>query len=267
MAKTAILYICTGVYKALWKGFYESFQNNFLPNTEKEYFVFTDARRLDYETEACVHKFYQKDLGWPDNTLKRFDMFLSIKEELLKFDYTFFFNANIRCCRPILEEEVLPLKEGENLVMAIHAKYFDKEPDTFSYDRNPECLAYIPYGTGEYYVMGSFNGGKSAAFLQMSETLSENTKKDLEKGIIALWHDESHLNHYLIGRTDVKILPASYVASEGETYPFKADMLLLDKNKFFDVEYVKAPGIKGKIIVLLKQVRRWQIAHISLKKR
>ena len=37
-----ILYICTGKYIAFWESFYESFEKNFLSDTIKNYYIFTD---------------------------------------------------------------------------------------------------------------------------------------------------------------------------------------------------------------------------------
>ena len=81
--KIAILYICTGKYDIFWKEFFESYEELFLPNSEKEYFVFTDAEEL-YAEKNCerIHRIYQEQLGWPKDTLMRFHMFDTISEQL-----------------------------------------------------------------------------------------------------------------------------------------------------------------------------------------
>ena len=93
--KIAILYICIGKYSIFWKDFYLSCEKYFIPNAEKEYFVFTDSDKIDFEdVNKNIHKIYQKNLGWPDNTLRRFEMFLNIRELATGCDFTFFFNGN-----------------------------------------------------------------------------------------------------------------------------------------------------------------------------
>ena len=108
MNRIAILYICTGKYDVFWKGFLRSYEKNFLPNSIKEYFVFTDAPSL-YGEDKCkrIHKIFQKKLGWPYDTLMRFQMFDSIADRLQEFDYVFFMNANCKCVSVITEEEFL----------------------------------------------------------------------------------------------------------------------------------------------------------------
>ena len=70
--KVGILYICTGKYDVFWEEFYKSCEKYFLPNSEKYYFVFTDSNHLyDEENNKNIKKYYQENLGWPDNTLKR----------------------------------------------------------------------------------------------------------------------------------------------------------------------------------------------------
>ena len=49
MTKVGMLYICTGKYTVFWPEFYRTFNDKFLPNCEKEYFVFTDAPAIEYE--------------------------------------------------------------------------------------------------------------------------------------------------------------------------------------------------------------------------
>ena len=144
-----------------------------------------------------VHKIYQETLGWPHNTLMRFNMFKRIEKELENFDYIFFLNANMLFV-DYVGEEILP--ETEGLLVARHPAFYDKEVDEFPYDRNEKSLAYIPYGEGEVYVQGAFNGGRSADFLKLINELDRNTNLDLENDVIALWHDESQLNRYIIDK-------------------------------------------------------------------
>ena len=174
----AILYICTGDYIVFWDDFFESFEQVFLPDFEKEYFVFTDAEKVYGEDNDDVHKIYQKNLGWPDNTLRRFDIFLKIKDTILKYDFAYFINANMRCVKEVKEEDFLPLATHENLAMVKHAGYYDKEVDKYPYEQNRDSLAYVSFDEGQYYVMGSLNGGRAANYMKMAEELSVNVEND-----------------------------------------------------------------------------------------
>ena len=171
MKNIAILYICTGKYDIFWEDFYKTSEKYFLNNSEKHYFVFTDAQSIYDENCDRVHKIYQKTLGWPYNTLMRFNMFKGIEEKLKEFDYIFFLNANMLFV-DYVGEEILPKEEG--LLVAKHPAFYDKDVDEYPYDRNEKSLAYIPYGQGDVYVQGAFNGGKSRDFLQLINELDKN---------------------------------------------------------------------------------------------
>ncbi len=251
--KVAILYISTGKYTVFWKEFYESYEKFFLPNTDKTYFVFTDTDKLPYRDKENVYIIPQKNLGWPDNTLQRFSFFTREEKRWEDFDYTFFINANFICKRTVTEEEFLPVRE--DILVAEHASGHGRNPDDMTYDRNPESLAYIPFGEGAYYVMGGLNGGKTKAYMEMVHRLKANVDEDTANGVTALWHDESHLNRYIIGRTDVKVLPPSYGYPEGLDLPYEAVMFIRDKSKYLDVEAVKAGGLWGRIRLYLGRIK------------
>ena len=203
--KIGILYICTGYYDVFFPAFYESCEKYFLSNSEKEYFVFTDSEKECFDHNN-VTKVYQKNLGWPDNTLKRFHMFDRISDSLKAFDYIFFFNANVEFMMPI-SEDILP-KEG--LLAVLHPGYYNKPRECYTYDTNPKSLACIPDDEGEVYVCGGINGGTGQAYLEMIRELKRRIDVDEENGVVALWHDESHWNRYIIGRDDVTILGPDY---------------------------------------------------------
>ena len=139
MTKVGMLYICTGKYTVFWPEFYRTFNEKFLPNCEKEYFVFTDAPAIEYEDAPSAHRIYQEPYPWPYSTLKRFSIFLTQETVLSKMDYLFFFNANLTCTQTITEEEFLPRPaRGENLLLVQQPGFWDKKPPFFSYDRNPK---------------------------------------------------------------------------------------------------------------------------------
>jgi histo-blood group ABO system transferase len=104
-----------------------------------------------------------------------------------------------------------------------------------SYDRNPESLAYVPVGQGKMYYAGGFNGGKSEVFMKMAAQIADNVLIDQEKGIVALWHDESHMNRYLIDNPPTLTLDPNYCFAEefigSSQYPYKEPKIIaLKKN-------------------------------------
>jgi hypothetical protein len=232
-----ILYICTGRYAIFWKKFFLSAEKNFLPGYKKKYFVFTDEKKLYAETNPSVQKIYQETLGWPYNTLFRFKTFLKAEEELKKCDYLFFFNANIIFVDKV-NNEILPDASNDGLLVVKHPGFWDKTNADFLYDRNIFSTAYIPHGKGEYYFMGGCNGGQATAYLQLIKTLNKNIHTDLDKDIIALWHDESHLNNYMLDKNP-KILSPAYGFVEGYDMPFKPKILVLLKEKFGGHDYLR----------------------------
>ena len=235
MNKVAILYIATGNYYFFFKRFYESFEEKFLLSSEKHYFIFTDADDLGIEEDSPrIHKIYQAQLGWPKDTLYRFKMFLSIEEELKKFDYIFFMNSNLICLEEITEYEFLPTKE--ELLVVRHPGFYNKEKNhILPYERRRSSKAYIPFLSLKKtaYYMGGLNGGKSKYYLSLIHTLNNWINEDEKKGITALWHDESHLNKYIYTyKGPIKVLSPSYGYPEDQDLPFKVKILILEKYKY-----------------------------------
>ncbi len=194
--KIGVLYIAIGRYTVFWKDFYQSAEKYFLPGHPKSYFLFTDSEVPFWDkSNLNIRPFYQNKLGWPFDTLMRFDIFLQAEEYLKEMDYLFFFNANMLFVQRIIDEDIF--KEDKNLIGLTHPLFFGKMPDNFSYERNELSLACMNYQEGETYFMGSFNGGRQEQYIKLIHVLSQRIHQDLDRGIIALWHDESHLNRYL----------------------------------------------------------------------
>jgi hypothetical protein len=198
--KVAVLYIALGRYVVFWKEFFESCEEMLL-SCDKHYFIWTDCptEQLEYGNRPNVTVIPYAKRGWPYDSLMRFEMFLQKREEILKCDYVFFFNANMQFYNPTDLSEITPREWNGGLVVRRHPGvlwYDTSNPDKHRYERRPESTAYIPFGKGKYYVSGAFNGGTSKDYIKMCEVLAENVKKDLDNDIIACVDDESHLNAY-----------------------------------------------------------------------
>lgn len=243
MKKFWALYICTWKYDVFRKEFYDSCEKYLLRGWEfeKHYFVWTDSDKIKWNDR--VHVFYQENLWWPDNTLKRFHIFLSQEKELEKMDYLFFFNANLELKTPIWKE-ILP-KNDDMIVVTKHPWFFNKNNIEFTYDRNVKSTACIKRWEWSYYVAWWLNWWTNASFLNMCKILSKNIDIDESNWVIALRHDESHLNRYIYDlemdayREKFMILPPSFLYPEGRDFSFPCKILIRDKSKYIAVNKIK----------------------------
>ena len=137
--------------------------------------------------------------------------------------------------------DVVKLKE-EGLLFVQHPGFYNKWKFKYTYERNKKSRAYMPLLAGKYYVCGGVNGGRSENFLQMCEELNRRIDEDEKNGIIAIWHDESHINRYCYEQKNSKILNPSYCYPEDWNIPFKPVLMVRDKSKWIDVERIKSNG-------------------------
>lgn len=252
--KLAILYICTGQYTVFWKDFYLSYEKYFMPDCKKVYYVFTDSDTIPFEKRDNVVKIYQKKLGWPFDTLMRFHIFLTIEEDLIKYDFIFFMNANCECVDYVSSKDVL--KDVSGLIVVNHPGFWDKNNMRFTYERNENSKAFIPFGTGDYYVSGAVNGGTAQSYITMMKSLREAIDEDLKKNVIAIWHDESHLNRYVIGYNNIKVLGPEYFYPEGWHAPFSPKIISRDKSSVINVARIKGQSASRRLKNDIKILRR-----------
>jgi histo-blood group ABO system transferase len=215
-----LLVIATNKYIKFTFPLWESAKKHFLRNHQVTMFVFTNMPEVPAETVRIE----QAHMEWPKTTLLRHHVFLNNRSAIEGMDYLFYSDADMLCVDTI-GDEVLG-----DLVGTLHPGFYNKSRAEFSYETRPESTAYIPPNEGTSYFAGGFYGGKKDAYLRMAETVRNNIDTDTQKGITAVWHDESHWNKYLTKNPPTVILSPSYCYQESANLPFTKRLLALDKN-------------------------------------
>lgn len=227
--KIAILYICTGKYSQFFQKFHQSAKEHFLTGiADIEYFVFTDMPDLSNSDD--VHIIPKECLGFPMDAVFRFHTLLTVEDMVKDFDYVYFFNSNALFIQDV-GKEILP-PDSESFIGSRwpRRKPFNL-PMFFPYERNKQSTAYIPPRESQKYIyyMSGFYGASPQAFFKKYHILDANTQTDYQKGIIAIFHDESHTNKYF-RQVHCKLLPDGYCLPE-EWATDKTDTHILFRNK------------------------------------
>jgi hypothetical protein len=161
---------------------------------------------------------------WPFTTLKRFHYFIQAEKLIRKSDFSFYIDVDSLFIDNIGLSDI----QDSGIFATIHPG-LNQGPGTP--ERNPNSEAYIPIGSTNRYFCGGFFGGDTESFLEMSEAIKNAINRDLKKNIIAIWHDESHLNKFLMLNEPAKIFNYPFAVAENLTPIFETSKILfLDKN-------------------------------------
>jgi hypothetical protein len=233
MINIGILYIAIGRYNVLFKEFYISSETYFLPGCEKKYFVFTDSK--DYFTENFPSKnivlIKTKNLTWPFSTLLRYKLFYENRFIFDNISHLIFCNANLKFLDYVPLDDIFANKA---LFATLHPGFYNKTPLKLPYERNPHSTAFLPKLPSSIYVCGGFNGGLKEDFLKLSFAINANIQADLEKDIIARWHDESHFNKFVANNINsFHIIDQSYCCPEYNLSIKNPKIIVRDKNNYF----------------------------------
>jgi histo-blood group ABO system transferase len=220
--KIGLLIIATGKYDRFVPPLHESVLKHFMHKHDVTVFVFTDKTLPAKNGLVAIHQDHEP---WPNPTLKRYHVFDKHKDVLSEMDYLYYCDADMLFVSEV-GDEILP-DNSSDLVATEHPGFHGGRRGT--YETRYESTAYVSPLDGDCYYAGGFNGGTSAAFLKMAKIIRDRVDKDLKNDIIALWHDESQLNRYMIDYGP-KVLSPSYCYPESWDIPFEKKLLALDKN-------------------------------------
>jgi histo-blood group ABO system transferase len=209
--KVGLIIISTNKYIDMGIDSLVSALKYFCPNMNTRFFFITDQpSKLKDINDKRVTIIYQEHEDWPGPTLKRYHYFLKNEQVFEEVDYLYYVDSDMKFV-DYIGNEIL----GE-LVATDHPAFFNKSRINYTYETNPKSTAYIKPDEGTKYFIGSFQGGSTTKFIDMSKKIARNVDVDLQNKIIAKWHDESHFNRYLVDNPPTHILPPLY------SYPEKS---------------------------------------------
>lgn len=218
--KVAFVIIATNKYIQFVPPLLDSIYKYFLPDTEKDCYVFTD--QTDYNLGYNTEKINISPKGWPGDSYYRYHYFLSIKDTLQTYDYIYYLDADMRVVDFIGDEVLTDL-------LGVQHPGFVLNKQGLPEDQQVNSTAYLPKKEVTQYCCGGFQGGTSSKYLKLCETISKNIDIDDANNILAIYHDESHANRYFADNPPTKILNAGYCAPETAwEVPFPYKILALD---------------------------------------
>jgi hypothetical protein len=236
--KIAIVSIFIGNYSVFWEDYFFSAMQNLLPNESKEFFVFTDSKRILKSTNSQIHAIEVQNQGWPSNSTRRFEFILSISNQIKEFDYTLFYQSNSLFITPLLFKEIL---FKNKLTVIKHPVSNEQHKIHRPYERRKKSSAYVRYGDeGDFYYAAGAFGGCTTYVLELSRFVLNLIIDDSNKSVMAKWFDESYYNKALLSfEHRLRILSFQYIFPENLESASKPIVLMRNKDKYFDSENAK----------------------------
>jgi hypothetical protein len=223
----AIIFIGTNKYLNFFPKYYETCEELLFPGVKKQYYIFTDGGIVGDEIPDHITAIKIPHKEWPSITLERFHTILLAEELIQEHDWLLFLDADMRVDAVVNSEEVL--NDEKDFIAVHHPCHYNT--GTGDFERRPESEACITGNPLQYY-QGCLWGGKMEAVIPMMKLLRDRVDKDYSNDIIAVWHDESHLNRFFIENQDrVHAIPPDYAYPECfPQYPYQRKIVHLAKD-------------------------------------
>ena len=158
-------------------------------------------------------------LNWPEATLYRYKLISEAAQSLTE-DYLMHLDADM-LFKQEFGRELNPLDWENGIALVAHPgfwrpagfgrpRFYFSNPKVFlidllsylrvgglgSWSRDLDSLAHVKRHKRREYVCGGVWMGSRRSFLDMVASLKNSVSRDEERGVMAVWHDESHLNKW-----------------------------------------------------------------------
>lgn len=246
-----IMTIATNVYIDYWEDMVVSLESNLFEGQTCVAHVFTEqvdrakvfAKKL---TKVLVEVHEIPGYRWPDATIRRYEVFSKFSNSINQ-DVVMHLDADMIILENVFNDLVAAVKE-KDVALVAHPGFWNRKLTPLarlksiltrsktingSWETRPESEAFVDSDTRKPYVCGGIWLGKNQAIFDLVKKLAKSVEIDRAKSIMAVWHDESHLNKW---------------AS-------KNDFELLTPEFCFVSEYKHLEGLKPKVLAVTKKVK------------
>lgn len=260
---TTFVSVATGRYLNFWKSQILSAMKFLDKSLQIEFVLLTDqveaVEVFRHEIESGTR--WQIKIGivehqdWPFPTLYKFKHILR-HSDLLSGNLIWHLDADMLFADNEFLDELRRYSSENRMILVSHPGYFRPRgtkmvflylfnPSLFlrdikslimeggigSWETNRQSLAYVERRKRRRYLCGGSWGGNKDLFLNFSKIISDRVDRDYMSGVIARFHDESHINWYA-ANYGCRILPPSYCFEENyenlKGLPMK--IVAVDKN-------------------------------------
>lgn len=199
-----LLIIATGKYDRFIEGLIASADKYFMTNGYNvTYFIFSDSK-AKVKSERQIINIPITHKPFPFASMDRFAHFSNNADKFYNQDYLYYVDVDCLFASNISDEII------GDLVGVQHCGFVDKKGP---YEPNEKSNFYVPPTSSKKYKNyfgGGFSGGRKDKYLALSNWCKETIDKDLAKGIMPIWHDETAINRYFLDNEPTVILNPSY---------------------------------------------------------
>ncbi|TWW61961.1 alpha-1,3-galactosyltransferase 2-like [Takifugu flavidus] len=209
-SSVALTVFAVGRYlDAYLEAFLQSAERHFMLGLPVTYYVFTDQPekiphiKLGPQRRLKVLQ-VQRASRWQDISMMRMKTIADTIESDIRHQskYVFCFDVD-----QVFSGRFGPEALGESVAL-LHAYYYRLPKRLYTYDRNPKSVAYME--NGDFYYHAAVFGGSWESVKALTETCYKSIMEDKKNNVEALWHDESHLNKYMLLNKPSRVLSPEY---------------------------------------------------------
>lgn len=213
--KITVLVIATNSYTQFLPKLFESIETRLATKCKVQILLFTDPNGLTMQIEKSkrlnLEKIQIKAYGWPEATLLRYKIF-SENWHLVQGKYVMYLDADTEVVNDVPLEEIVSALGSKSVGLVRHPGYFNRGPLVdflnrlsfkIGWEARRRSAAYVRFTQRKSYVCGGVWFGKTDMISKLVNELAVNVDLDLGRGVIAKFHDESHLNYWLVNNVDI----------------------------------------------------------------
>ncbi|XP_043914673.1 N-acetyllactosaminide alpha-1,3-galactosyltransferase-like [Protopterus annectens] len=187
----------------------------FMTGHQVIYYVFADDIANVPHIELPQGRFLRvseikEEKRWQDNSMKRMLIIGQMikSHAMYEVDYIFCMDVD-QVFKDSFGVETLGKR-----VAQIQAWFYKADKSKFTYERRPISAAYIAEDEGDFYYHAAVFGGTPSNVFDLVTACYEGIEKDKKNNVEAVWHDESHLNRYLLNHKPTLLLSPEYCWDE-----------------------------------------------------